>query len=243
KEYSIDKSRIYVTGLSLGGFGTWDIISRHPELFAAAIPVCGGGDPSYAEVLVDMPIWTFHGSADSIVPVEGTREMVEALKAAGSELIKYTEYENAEHNVWNMAYVEDDLLTWLFGSTKKSIVYDVMVTEGEGGSVTCPATVNYGESLTINVTPASGYELEKLLVNGEAVTLTENSYTLQVVYKDVKIEAAFKAAEIVEPGKNETDADTDSNYNTFIYIIAAAAAIAAGGIVAVIFTRRKKSKG
>ena len=241
KEYKIEDERIYVTGVSMGGFGTWDIISRHPELFAAAIPVCGGGDPSYAEALVDMPIWTFHGSDDSSVPVEGTRKMVEALEAAGSKNIKYTEYENAEHNVWNMAYIEDDLLAWLFGSTKKSIVYDVKVTEGEGGSVTCPATVNYGESLPINVTPASGYEIDKLLVNGEEVILTENSYTISGVYNDIQVEAVFKAAEVIEPV--EPDTDTDGNGDIVIYIIAAAAVIIAGVIVAVIFIRRKKSKG
>ncbi|MDD4493314.1 MAG: prolyl oligopeptidase family serine peptidase, partial [Eubacteriales bacterium] len=151
REYSIADDRVYATGISMGGFGTWDIISRHEELFAAAVPICGSGDPFYAEVLKDMPIWTFHGSADTSVPVEGTREMVEALIAAGSDSIRYTEYENEEHNVWNKAYVEDDLVSWLFEQTRASLVFDASYRANEGGRVSLPEKVPYGESMTVTI--------------------------------------------------------------------------------------------
>jgi len=136
KSYSIDSDSVYATGVSIGGFAVWDIISRHPDWFAAAIPVCGGADISYAEKLINMPIWTFHGSADTTVPVEGTREMAEAIKGAGSESIIYTEYENAGHNVWNMAYVEDDLLEWLFSKTISSHTQIPAATKPQESSAT-----------------------------------------------------------------------------------------------------------
>jgi predicted peptidase len=111
KEYSIDPTRILVTGLSMGGFGTWDAAMRNPTLFAAALPICGGADPSKALLLKDLPIWTFHGSADDVIPVTATRMMVEALKAAGGK-IQYTEYPGAGHNVWNQTYAMPEVLRW-----------------------------------------------------------------------------------------------------------------------------------
>lgn len=111
--YSVDSSRLYVTGLSMGGYGTWDLITRYPDMFAAALPVCGGGDPSKAELIKDMAIWAFHGSADDIVPVMGTREMVAALEQSGSSVI-YTEYPGVNHFCWHNAYAEPNLLSWLF---------------------------------------------------------------------------------------------------------------------------------
>ncbi len=90
-EHRIDKDRIYLTGVSVGGYGTWDLVSRRPELFAAAIPVSGGGDPAQAEKLAKLPIWAFHGDADPLVPVERPRDMIAAIKKAGGEP-KYTEY-------------------------------------------------------------------------------------------------------------------------------------------------------
>lgn len=79
KEYSIDDSRMYVTGLSMGGFGTWDLLMRNPDMFAAAIPMGGAADISYAEVLKDIPIWTFHQSLDTVVSVVGTQNIVKSL--------------------------------------------------------------------------------------------------------------------------------------------------------------------
>ncbi|MBN1863600.1 MAG: prolyl oligopeptidase family serine peptidase [Victivallales bacterium] len=120
KEFSIDPARIYVTGQSMGGFGTWDIIMRYPKKFAAAIPICGGGDPSQAKNIAHLPIWTYHGDKDNAVPIAGTREMVEALKKADGN-IKYSEYKDGGHNIWVRAWKEEDLTQWLFNQQNKYI--------------------------------------------------------------------------------------------------------------------------
>jgi predicted peptidase len=116
-KYSLDDNRYYISGLSMGGFGTWDMIMRNPDLFAAAVPICGGADPHYAEKICDMPIYTVHGSVDPLVPVSGTRAMVDALKVAGSPVI-YRELEGEEHGVWNWAAQNADLWEWLFSQSK-----------------------------------------------------------------------------------------------------------------------------
>ncbi len=117
KEDFIDESRIYVTGVSMGGYGTWNIIMTHPDLFAAAAPICGGADSSKAELVKNIPINTYHGGSDWVVPTEGTRVMVKALKAVGGN-IRYTEYEGCEHNSWDNAYSEPDFFPWLFSQEK-----------------------------------------------------------------------------------------------------------------------------
>ena len=103
-DYSgIDAQRLYITGLSLGGYGTWDAIERWPNYFAAAAPIAGAGDPSKAAQLIHLPIWAFHGSADKSVPVSGSRDMIKAIKAAGGHP-NYTEFPNATHSVWWRVY-------------------------------------------------------------------------------------------------------------------------------------------
>jgi predicted peptidase len=113
-EFSTDDNRYYVTGLSMGGFGTWDLLMRYPEVFAAGVPICGGADPSYAEVLKDVPIYTVHSTDDPTVPVMGTQAMVKALKEAGSLLIFYEELEGFGHGVWNWTAEQADIWEWLF---------------------------------------------------------------------------------------------------------------------------------
>jgi predicted peptidase len=117
KEYRIDTDRIYLTGVSQGGYGTWDLISRKPELFAAALPVCGGGDPAQAEKLAKLPIWAFHGDADRLVPVERSRDMIAAIKKAGGKP-EYTEYKGVGHDSWTPTYKNDEVLDWLFKQKK-----------------------------------------------------------------------------------------------------------------------------
>jgi predicted peptidase len=113
----VDSDRIYVMGLSMGGYGTWDLIARQPERFAAAVPICGGGDEQQAGRLVRIPIWAFHGSDDSVVPVARSRNMVAAVRAAGGT-IRYTEYAGTGHGSWTPASREPELLTWLFGQAR-----------------------------------------------------------------------------------------------------------------------------
>ncbi len=117
REFSIDQRRIYLTGLSQGGYGTWDLICRQPNLFAAAIPVCGGGDPSQARKLVSLPIWAFHGGADSVVPPERSRDMIDAITKAGGRP-KYTEYPNVGHDSWTATYRNPEVLDWLFSQRR-----------------------------------------------------------------------------------------------------------------------------
>ena len=111
--YPIDASRIYITGLSMGGFGTWDLISRYPEMFAAAVPICGGGDATQADKIKNVPLWAFHGAKDRIVAPQLSRKMISALQAIGG-LPGYTEYPDVEHDSWVPAYREPLLLSWLF---------------------------------------------------------------------------------------------------------------------------------
>ena len=118
ENYNINNRRVYIMGVSMGGFGTWDLLTRHTKDFTAGIPLCGGGDPSYAANLVYTPIWTVHGAKDSVVPVEGTREMVDAIQMARGTLIKYTELPNEDHNVWDYASTNYEMIDWLFSQVK-----------------------------------------------------------------------------------------------------------------------------
>jgi predicted peptidase len=117
KEFSIDESRLYGVGLSMGGYGTWDILQRRPELLAAAVPICGGGDPAYAERFKTTPVWAFHGDADPAVPVSRSRDMIQALQAAGGRPI-YTEYEGVEHDSWTRTFDNRLMWDWLFAQHK-----------------------------------------------------------------------------------------------------------------------------
>lgn len=111
-EYPIDPSRIYVTGVSMGGFGTWDLITRFPNRFAAAVPICGGGDDRVAERIKHVPVWVFHGADDDVVPPRLSRKMVAALQNAGASP-GYTEFPGIKHGSWWQAYREPYLMPWL----------------------------------------------------------------------------------------------------------------------------------
>ena len=121
RDYNVDRSRIYVTGLSMGGFGTWDLMMRHPSLFAAGMPVCGGGDPAAAKTLSEIPIRTFHGLLDGAVPTEGSREMYEAIRACGRGRIRYTEYENGYHDIWDTVYSDISNINWLYSNVRREV--------------------------------------------------------------------------------------------------------------------------
>jgi len=113
KEFRVDAKRLYATGLSMGGFGTWSLIAKSPELFAAAAPICGGGDEKQAEKLVKLPIWVFHGDADNVVKPELSRKMVAAIEKAGGKP-KYTEYPGMGHDSWTKTYADPEFMKWLF---------------------------------------------------------------------------------------------------------------------------------
>jgi predicted peptidase len=118
KEYKTDPKRVYLTGLSMGGFGTWSLAAAHPDKWAAIAPICGGGNPKEAEKIKDLPCWCFHGDADPTVKVEKSREMIDALKKAGASP-KFTEFPGVGHNSWDKAYATAELYPWFLEHQKK----------------------------------------------------------------------------------------------------------------------------
>jgi predicted peptidase len=117
KNYRIDKTRVYVTGLSMGGYGTWALAARRPDLFAAAVPICGGGDPATVNVLKNLPIWVFHGGLDKVVLPEESEKMVRALEKAGGK-VRYTLYPEAYHDSWIETYDNPALYDWMLSKRK-----------------------------------------------------------------------------------------------------------------------------
>jgi len=113
QEFAIDTGRLYLVGQSLGGRGVWDLITKRPHLFAAAVPFCGSGSPTRVAAARKVPVWAFHGAKDVAVPVAGSRELVNALREA-SGIVRYTEYPDVGHDVWNHAFAEPELPEWLF---------------------------------------------------------------------------------------------------------------------------------
>ncbi|MBN1633227.1 MAG: dienelactone hydrolase family protein [Ignavibacteria bacterium] len=111
--YNIDTERLYIMGLSMGGFGVWDLTSRYPDKFAAAVPICGGGDEEQAKKLIKIPVWAFHGKLDKVVLPSRSVNMIDAIKNAGGNP-KFTLYPDVAHGSWNNAFSEPDLFPWLF---------------------------------------------------------------------------------------------------------------------------------
>ena len=120
-----------MTGQSLGGYATWEMISRHPRRFAAALPLCGGGDGARIVAARTLPIWAFHGTKDPVVPVEESRELVAVLRRVGSP-VKYTEYADVGHDAWTRAYAEPELAEWMFTSAAPP---SAEMTKDSGGGV------------------------------------------------------------------------------------------------------------
>ena len=114
QKFSTDTSRYYVAGLSMGGFGTWDLMMRHPERFAGAVPLCGGADYFQAKNLVNKPIYTIHGTNDTSVPISGTQQIADALKTYGSTVFFYEKLEGYGHNVWDYASQKAEIWSWLY---------------------------------------------------------------------------------------------------------------------------------
>lgn len=119
KDNPVDPDRVYLTGLSMGGYGTFSLAAAEPKRWAAIVPVCGGGKSADAETFKHIPCWCFHGDKDAAVPVNRSREMIAALKKAGVEP-KYTEYPGVDHNSWDRAYATPELYDWLFAQKRKS---------------------------------------------------------------------------------------------------------------------------
>jgi predicted peptidase len=117
EQYRIDPRRIHLTGISMGGYGTWSLAAAHPDDWASIVPICGGGDPIQADRIKDIPCWAFHGDADNVVPVERSRTMIEALRAAGGNP-RYTEFRGVGHNSWDPAYATPELSEWWLANAR-----------------------------------------------------------------------------------------------------------------------------
>ncbi|QDV61759.1 carboxylesterase family protein [Crateriforma conspicua] len=113
QQHDVDTDRIYLTGLSMGGYGSWTLACGHPDRFAAVVPVCGGGEPEKASALVDVPVWAFHGDQDKAVPFEKSVDMVDAIRQAGGEKIRFTTMEHIGHNCWSATYATPELYDWI----------------------------------------------------------------------------------------------------------------------------------
>jgi predicted peptidase len=113
REFAIDERRIYVTGQSMGGAGVWNVMAHRPTLFAAAVICCGGSSTEDGTEAIDTPLWNFHGDADHTVPVSVSRNRIAARRKAGGRPL-YTEYAGVDHNSWQWAYTEPELVKWLF---------------------------------------------------------------------------------------------------------------------------------
>jgi predicted peptidase len=116
--HKVDSKRIYIGGLSMGGFGTFWLLATYPDMWAAAFPICGGGQVDKAEKFKKVPVWIFHGGSDPVVPVQFSRDYYKALKDLGAE-VKYNEYPGVGHNSWDNAFAEPTLIPWLLSHKKK----------------------------------------------------------------------------------------------------------------------------
>lgn len=117
QKYRIDEDRLYLTGLSMGGYGSWDMAIKYPGLFAAVVPVCGGGDSSKVWLMRNTPTWVFHGAKDNVVPLKSSQDMVDALRQHNPS-VRFTVYPDAGHDSWTEAYNTDSVYTWMLSQKK-----------------------------------------------------------------------------------------------------------------------------
>ena len=142
KTYSCDKNRIYVTGLSMGGYATWDILESYGDIFAAGVPLCGGGNSGNGAAFVDIPIRIYHGTNDPTVSFNNSQNMFNAIKAAGGEKVSLYPLQGVGHDAWNPAYRDRDLFSWMFAQNKSSnpsgkydYIYYFRIVDSKGKTV------------------------------------------------------------------------------------------------------------
>lgn len=256
-----DSDNVILGGISMGGYGTWDLALRHPETFNAIFPICGGGDPSKAALLENMGVWAFHCDGDASVPVSGSRDMMAALEDAGVSA-NYTEFNKVAHNAWMPAMTEVSdpyLLEWIF---EDCLTYNVTVTASKGGVVeSTTEKLRKGDTMRVEISPDEGYQPTSLYVNGTEVEfISDDSGTLYyecVVTGNMAVNAEFEklaeeSSELVLDDGNSTEdsygaesgSDGESKKGGLstaakVGILAAAGAVA-GGIVALLVSKKKK---
>jgi poly(3-hydroxybutyrate) depolymerase len=119
-EYSIDKNRLYIYGISMGGFGVFSVLAKEPNKFAAGYAVCGGSNETVAAKLLATPLWIFHGDSDDIVPVRLSRQIYQGIKNSGGKMVRYTEYPGVKHNSWENVAREKSLHRWLLAQNRNN---------------------------------------------------------------------------------------------------------------------------
>ncbi len=237
---AIDKDNIVVSGVSMGGYGAWDLALRRPDLVKSLIPICGGGDPEKASLLVGKRVWMFHCDGDTSVPVEGSRDMVAALEALGAD-VKYTEFEKAAHNAWWPAATEvsdPSLLEWIMDG----IEYKLLLNVSGKGKLTSDATpVKNGGSATVTATPDEGQMLVKLTVNGATVPPEEKdgayTYTVSDISGVTTVDAVF-APEETEPSEDTSTAKPAAKKKNLLPLWIALGCLAVGTAVYLITKKR-----
>lgn len=117
EKYNVDENRVVVVGMSMGGYGTWALAQRHPERYAAIVPICGGGEIRHAAAMRDLPVWAFHGAKDTVVPLKRSQEMIDGIVAAGGRP-RLTVYPEVEHNAWDAALSYPELWSWLLAQRR-----------------------------------------------------------------------------------------------------------------------------
>jgi pimeloyl-ACP methyl ester carboxylesterase/sugar lactone lactonase YvrE len=161
-QYRIDPDRVYLTGLSMGGYATWDLAARTPGLYAAAVPICGGGTPSLAYQLRNLPLWAFHGALDATVPVARTLEMIDAIRQAGGNP-RLTIYPDLGHDAWTITYANDALYAWLFAQSRArlpgSLAAPTIALEPQGWRVTAGQNAIF--TLAADGNPAPAYQWQR----------------------------------------------------------------------------------
>lgn len=143
--YNIDRDRIYLTGQSMGGTGTWVLLDNFPDYFAAAVPICGGNDPETAPGLTDIPIWAFHGRLDSVIVPSYSIDMINAIVAAGGSRARLTIYEDIAHSVWWTVFKRPDIYDWMLSHDRNEEPQPTWAEYaiGESGYVDTEAWMGY----------------------------------------------------------------------------------------------------
>lgn len=245
----ITTANTVIGGISMGGYGTWDIALRHPEICGSLIPICGAGDPTKATLIKDKRIWAFHGDKDLSVPVSGSRDMAEALNNAGAESFTYTELAGVGHNAWSpaMTEVKDPyLLQWLFDGVSYTVKTEI---EGEGTITETVSNVKGGDTVKIEFSPKEGYVPGAVFVDGKEVTPTVPQdgamyISLENVSKNYTVKAVFEKAAEESSEAEEAEGGKKGGLSTgaWLGIIGGAAAVAAAVTTAIVVSKKKKKK-
>ncbi len=187
RELPVDPDRVYLTGLSMGGYGTWDLAELAPDLFAAIAPLCGAGDTTQAYKLRDLPVWAFHGVLDATVPVAGTQNMIQAIRQAGGSP-SVTLYPDLGHDIWTITYNDEQLYTWMFAQNRASsrtmptVVSSAAVQAAIGGSATF--------SVSAAARPAPAFQWQRLAAGASSwFNLTEGGAYRGVTTSALSIDA------------------------------------------------------